>query len=34
MSNTDDGKDSFQKFTHLGQYVDNQQLSHIGLSVH
>jgi hypothetical protein len=30
----DDGNDSFQKFTHLGQAIDNQRLSHFGLSVH
>ena len=30
----DDGKDSFQKFTHLGQAIDNQRLSLFGLSVH
>lgn len=30
----DDGKDSFQKFTHLGQATDNQRLSCFGLSVH
>jgi hypothetical protein len=30
----DDGNDSFQKFTHLGQHADNQRLSLIGRSVH
>lgn len=30
----DYGKDSFQKFTHLGQHADNQRLSPVGLSVH
>ena len=34
LSHKDDGKDSFQKFTHLGQATDNQRLSLIGLSVH
>jgi|SRR5271166_4425448 len=29
----DDDKDSFQKFTHLGQATDNQRLSCFGLSV-
>ena len=30
----DDGNDSFQKFTHLGQATDNQRLSRFDLSVH
>ena len=30
----DDGNDSFQQFTHLGQANDNQRLSRFDLSVH
>ena len=30
----DDGNDSFQQFTHLGQATDNQRLSRFDLSVH
>ena len=34
LSHKDDGKDSFQKFTHLGQRIDDQGLSSVGLGVH